>query len=630
MKKLGNLLITHVLVLTLAACSLGNTATTVGTNTSLSSYTTTSSTTPDENTLAPTAAASVVEVLAEKSESHEDAEDYVWDSAAVVAIKLNGDSIAVDGEGVTVEGSQATVTSAGTYSLSGSLADGQILVKTDAEQVVQLILNGADIRSSTSAPINIEKADEVVIILAEDTENTISDGTNYSFENPSGNEPNGAIFSNADLSISGSGSLTVNGNFNDGISSDDGLVIAGGTIMVNAVDDGIRGKDYLVVKNGNITVNAQGDGLKSDNEEDAAKGYIMVEAGTFQIVAGGDGIQAGTDVMILDGVFTILSGGGSSTRATASISTKGIKGASNVNIGGGIFKIDSADDALHSNGNITVNGGTFTLATGDDGLHADATLTINGGSISITRSYEGIESAVITINGGDIHIVSSDDGINVAGGADASGFNPGQGEPGMRPGMKPGMKPGPGQDFFAASGDYRLVINGGYIAIEASGDGIDSNGTIEMSAGTVLVNGPTEAMNGALDHAGFNLTGGTLVAAGSSQMAQAPGQTSSQNSVLIYLTSVQQAGTLVHIRSSAGQDILTFAPSKQYSSVAFSSPDLKQGETYQVYIGGSSTGTATDSLVQGGDYTPGTLYTSFTVSGTLTTIGSGGGGFRRP
>jgi hypothetical protein len=632
MKQIRRLIITLVLALTLVACSVVGSVTTSDTSSAISSNTTSSSTTTSQAISVATAATSVDEALAENSETHENAEDYVWDSSTETAIVLNGDSITISGDGVSVDGSKATITSPGTYNISGTLSDGQIVVNTEEKQVVRLILNGVDINSSTSAPIDIINAEETIIILADNTENFVSDGASYVFDDPTAEEPSAAIFSNGDLSFSGNGSLTVNGNFNDGVSSDDGVIIAGGTLMVNAVDDGIRGKDYLVVENGNITVNAGGDGLKSDNEEDAASGYILVENGVLNVTAGGDAINAQTDVMIKEGIFTISAGGGSSYRADEATSAKGIKGTANVNIDGGTFEIDASDDALHSNGNITINDGTFTLATADDGMHADSTLVVNGGNIQITNSYEGIESAVITLNGGNIHIVASDDGINVAGGGDGSGFNADFAQGGRQPGG-PGSRPdfggGPGQDAFAAFGDYHLYINGGYVAIEASGDGIDANGTIEMTDGVVLVNGPTEQMNGALDHAGFTMTGGYLVAAGSSGMAMAPSQTSSQYSVLIYFESTQPAGTLVHIQNSAGEEILTFAPSKEYQSLAFSSADLVDGETYTIYVGGSSTGTATDSLVQDGTYTPGVQYTSFTVSGMVTTVGSGGGGFQR-
>jgi hypothetical protein len=621
MKKTITLLMTLLLIVALTACSGAGIATVANVNEAQSPIVT-SDDAAGTSAEAVIGAGSVAEALAENSETHDDAGDYVWESSAAVPIILNGNSITADGDGVTVEGSTATITSAGTYRLSGALADGQIIVNTDAEGVVRLIFSGVDIRNSTSAPINIVSAEKTVIVLADGAENYVSDGASYVFEDPAEDEPNAAIFSKSDLTIYGNGSLTVNGNYNDGIASKDGLIIASGAITVNAADDGLRGKDYLVVESGSITVNAQGDGLKSDNEEDAAQGYISIEAGVINITSGGDAIQAQTDVMIADGEFNLVSGGGSSRRIDEAASAKGIKATVNVAIDGGTFTINSADDAIHSNASLTINGGVFSISTGDDGLHADSTLDINGGEILVAESYEGVESAVITINAGAIHVVSSDDGINVAGGNDGSGMNQGFG-PGGRPGM------GPGQDAFTYSGSYYLYIHGGYIVVEAAGDGIDVNGAIEMTEGIVLVSGPTEQMNGAVDYdAWFNMTGGFLVAAGSSGMAQAPGASSSQSSVLIYLTSAQPAGTLVHIQNSAGENILTFAPAKEYQSIAVSSPGLVNGATYELYIGGSSTGAVSDGLYQDGTYAPGAQYTSFTISGMATTIGTGGNRFR--
>ncbi|MFZ5916036.1 MAG: carbohydrate-binding domain-containing protein [Chloroflexota bacterium] len=570
-----------------------------------------------------TVAGSVAEAAAENSQDHDDASDYVWDSAQVVNIALNGSTIAADGAGVTVDGSTATITAAGTYSLSGSLIDGQIVVDTQDEATVRLVLNGVEIHSNTSAPIYVANAEETVIILADNSENYFSDGESYVFADPEEDEPNAALFSQDDLTLSGGGSLTVEGHYNDGIASKDGLVISGGTITVNAVDDGIRGKDYLVVKGGTVTVTAQGDGLKSDKDQDAAKGYIAIEGGIIHVTSGGDAIQAQTDVMIAAGKVTLTAGGGNNSRIDAETSAKGIKAGVSVHIDGGAFDIDAADDAIHSNGSLVINDGAFVMATGDDAIHADSTLEINGGQIHIRASYEGLESAVITINEGDFYITSSDDAINVAGGNDASGTNWGPGAP---PGGGPGRGGMPGQDTFAYSGDYFLYINGGYIVIDAGGDGLDSNGAIEMTGGVVVVNGPTENMNGALDYLGsFNITGGFLVAAGSAGMAEAPSESSTQNSVLLNLNGTLQAGTLIHIRTSGGDEILTFVSIKPYQSIVLSAPELAIGTTYEVYYGGSSTGAEKDGLYQGGSYTAGSPYTSFTVSSVVTRLGS----FRR-
>ena len=619
MKKTLATLSTLLMVLILTACSAGTSQTDNLVSSGQSSETTTQIT-----TVSSTDDSTVAETLAENAAVHESTADTSWDEASVVAITLDGDTITVSGEGVRVEGSSATIFAAGTYRLSGALDDGQIIVNTDSEAVVRLILDGVSISNSTSAPIYIEKSEEIVIVLADGTQNTIADGRDYVLANPETDEPNAAIFSAADLTITGGGALTVYGNNNDGIASKDGMIISSGTITVEAVDDGIRGKDYLVVEDGVISVKAGGDGLKSDNTEDATKGFISIEAGTLNITASGDAITAETDVLVSGGELAITSGDGSNAWVDASVSTKGIKGVVSVNIDGGSFNFDCADDAIHSNGSITINNGSFTIASGDDGMHADATLTVNGGTIQINESYEGLESAVITINGGEIHLYSSDDGINVAGGADASGMNPGFGG---------GRGGGPGQDAFAYSGDYYLYINGGYVWVDAGGDGLDVNGAANMTGGTVLVNGPTENMNGALDYiGGFNISGGLLVAVGSTGMAQAPDQSSSQNSLLINLSSTLSAGTLIHIQNSAGEDILTFASTKRYQSLAFSSPELVNGETYTVSYGGSSSGSQLDGLYQGGSYSGGTQVTSFTVSSVVTAIGSGGmgGGRMRP
>jgi hypothetical protein len=615
MKKTLTFTLTLLLVLTLTACSLGGNAASPTTQTTIN--------TTAASTAVPTVT-TVAEALSEKSATHDDATDYVWDAATAIPITLNGDSITADSPGVKVDGSTVTIAAAGTYSLSGTLIDGQIVVETQSDAPVRLVLNGVSLTNSSSAPINIVKAEKTIIILADGTQNTVTDASNYIFASADVDEPNAAIFSKGDLTIEGTGSLTVNGNFNDGIASKDGLVIASGTITVNAVDDGIRGKDYLVVKNGTLTVNAGGDGLKSDNEEDATKGYISIENGVFNVTSGSDAFSAQTDLLIATGEFNLTTGGGSTASLAESASAKGLKALANLNIDSGSFTINAADDALHTNGNLVINTGTFNLASGDDGMHADATLTINGGEINVTDSYEGIESAVITINSGNIHVVASDDGINVASGVDGSGMM-GRGGPG-----------GGQQDTFNASSSTFLYIHGGSISVDARGDGVDVNGAIEMTDGVLIVNGPTEQMNGALDYdAGFKMTGGFIVAAGSSGMAMTPGAYSEQNSLLVFLTSTQPAGTLFHIQNSAGKDILTFAPTKSYQSVAFSSPKLVNGETYTIYLGGSSTGTATDGLYQGGTYTPGTQSESFTISSVVTQVGSGGqggpgGGGRRP
>lgn len=570
------------------------------------------------------------------------------------SIFLEGMAIRVDGPGVTVAGSTATISAAGTYRLTGTLADGQIVVDSDADGLVTLILDGVTINSSTSAPIFIRKADEAAVIVADGTHNSLTDAANYVYADPDDDEPNAALFSDDALTIYGAGSLTVTGNFNDGIASKDTLTIRDATITVSAADDGIRGKDALSIDGAQISIDAQGDGLKADNDSDTTLGTITIAGGTFSITAGGDAIQAQTTLTISGGVFTITTAGGSRSSIDESLSAKGLKAASSIVIDGGTFALNTADDAVHANERIVINGGAFTIATGDDGIHADASVEINGGSIHITESYEGIESAVITINSGDIRINASDDGLNVAGGVDGSGFM-GRMPGGMRGGQMPGVMPGaqapdgqmppagqiPGGQmpptgqmpggFAGASADYRLIINGGSIVINADGDGLDANGFIEMHGGSVLVTGPTVTMNSAIDYdGGFSITGGFLLAVGSVGMAQAPDTSSTQYSLAVGFDTALPAGTLVNIQNSAGQSLVTFAPDKPYQSLVFSAPQLAGGETYTIYQGGTASGAVTDGLYTDGVYSGGSPYTSLTLSDIVTQAGMmGGRGFGR-
>ena len=526
-------------------------------------------------------------ILVESGENHDDAGDYSWDSSEEIQITLKSNEITIAGAGATGDGNTLTITSAGTYRLTGSLEDGQIIVNTTDKKIVRLILNGVDLNCSSSAPIYIVNAKKAMIVLSENTDNSVTDGSSYILTDTESGEPNAAIFSKSDLTIYGNGKLAINGNYKDGVASKDGLIIASGTIDVNSTDDGIRGKDYILIKDGNITVDAAGVGMKSDNADDASMGYITVENGVIDITADGEAIKAEKDVIIASGEIRLSSNG------------KGINGAIRTTIDGGTLTINSVDDAIHSNGYVTINDGTFSLASSDDAIHANKDLLINDGDIKITKSYEGIESAKgdITINGGKIHLVSSDDGLNLAAG-------------------------GASNQWSTSTDSYYLYINGGYIVINAGGDGVDANASVVMTDGDLIVSGSSATSNSALDYNGsFSMNGGFLVAAGSySRMTQALSTSSGQNSILVNFSSTQSAGKLIHIETQAGQNVLTFSPAKSYQSVAFSSSLLITGTSYNIYLGGSSTGTATDGLYSDGTYSGGTLYKSFSVSSKVTTI----------
>jgi hypothetical protein len=542
----------------------------------------------------------------DKTDITDDPIDYVWDTSTVVQVTLNGTSITVDPAVATISGTKLTITEAGTYNITGSLTDGQLVVNSQDESSVRLILNGVNITCSNNAPLYIKDSKKTIIDLAAGTSNYLADGTTYSTTS----EPTATLFSNSDLTIFGSGSLSVTGKYKDAISGDDGVLIKSGTINVTAADDGIRGKDCLWIRSGNITVVSTGDGLKSTNTEDASLGYITIDSAVLKITTtAGDGIAAETNLSIGEGSFTITTGGGAGTISTGSvgpggggssgysgtISEKGMKGGVSVVIAKGTFNINSADDAIHSNGSVTINGGTLTLSTGDDGIHAPSAITFNGGSTNITKCYEGVESALITVNSGDVSVASVDDAFNATMGAATE----------------------------ANDGSW-INIKGGTVTINAStGDGLDSNGSVSMTAGTVVVQGPQSSPEVGFDVNGtFNVSGGILIGSGpnSGNMIEAISSTSFQYGVKATISSTISSSTLFHIQDASANEVITFKPVRSCYYIVYSSPLLLNGSKYSIYTGGTSTGTLTNGIYVGGIYSGGTLKKDFTVSSKVTNV----------
>ncbi|MFI2743767.1 carbohydrate-binding domain-containing protein [Zhouia sp. PK063] len=529
------------------------------------------------------------DAMEDHAASHEENDDYTWDDTNYTLITLNTTSIEVEGDGATVSGTTVTITNSGNYKITGTLTDGLIKVSTDDTDAVKIYLDGVHVTNSSNAPFFAKEAEKVVVFLAEGTTNYFTDTDSYVFEDDD-DEPNACFFSKTDLTITGAGTLNVTGNYNDGVASKDGLIITNSaTVNVTSADDGIRGKDYLLIKDATVDITSSGDGLKSDNDDDDTHGYIYIENATVDITSANDGIQAASDVLIASGSVNITSGGGSSVNLSEDAdSAKAIKSDANIIVDSGDITISAADDAFNANDTLIVNGGTFTIATGDDALHADNVTAIYNGTITITKCYEGIEGSVIVIDGGSINLTSSDDGINAAG-DDNEGNT--------------------------------IYLTGGYVVVNASGDGLDANGSIVMIGGTVIVNGPTQNNNGAIDYDNsFTVNGGTFMAAGSSGMAQTASSGSAQYAILIKFNGNKQAGSLVNIADAEGTNILTFAPAKSYQSLAFSSADLEEGETYTISVGGSASGTETDGVYTNATYTGGTTYATFTVNNKVTTI----------
>lgn len=564
-----------------------------------------------------------------------------WDESNAVKVTFNKDSIDVSGNGASVNGTTLTVSSAGTYVLSGTLDDGQIVINAGKNDVVKLVLNNASISSSTAPVIYSQKSLKTIVILADGSSNTLSDGSDYftetsdtstDTENDTSSSPNAAVFCQDDLTITGSGSLDVKGNAHNGITSKDILRISGGTINVTAKNNGITGRDNLAVIGGTITVTAEGDGIRSTYSEtdDSSKGHIFIENASMNISADEDGIQAEKNIIINSGTITVTTGGGSegvaktntndfrggfdnpqmTTDTSSTVSQKGIKAGSSITINDGVFSIDSYDDSIHTNGTVDINGGTFDISAGDDAVHADDTLSIKNCNMKISSSYEGFQANIINISGGVIDLIASDDGINAAGGNDSSGFGGGR----------------PQDNFGGASGSTaQLNISGGTICINSDGDGVDSNATLTISGGTIVVNGTTSGGNGIIDHDGnCTITGGTLIGAGTSDMLEMPESTSTQNSVAVTFGSTQSAGTLVYITDSDGNILAAMTPLKNFGCLIFSSSALESGQTYSVYVGGTADGDSLNGYYSMASITDGTKYTEFTVSDSVTYVNQNG------
>lgn len=625
--------------------------------------------------------------------------DDSFDRQSAASITLSGSTAQSNGSGVSINNATVTISKEGCYLINGELEDGQIIVDAGDSDKVQLVLDNASIHCSTGSAILVRNADNVKVTLAADSENELSDGTEYQTDN---DNPDAALFSKDDLVINGSGSLTVQGNYKHGIAGNDDLVITGGRLTVNSLSHALRGKDSVAILDGTFVLTSQKDGIQASNTEDSTKGWVQIDGGNFTIQSSGDGIQAETNLSIYDGSFTITSGGGavngadhtenrgggfgrpggnrpdsangqtslempsqpaeggqtpsempsqpaegeqsssgnesdyselifdpddfddtSTDDSDTTVSTKGIKAGNALLIQQGTFVIDSADDAIHSNYSVTIDGGSFQLSSGDDGIHAEAYLNINGGTTTIAESYEGLEAAQIHISGGTTQVSSSDDGLNATGGSsfelvdgllvlkDISSSDTEQ-TFGGRGGM------------FEVEDNCDITISGGNLTVTTSnGDGIDSNGSLNVSGGTVLVFGSSSGGEGALDYTGSSsISGGTLVALGSSGMAQSMEPDDSHATLMVTWDEVQPAGTRLTLCTQQGEILCSLQSTNSFQTAVIGTDSLSAGQEVSLYTGG--TVNSDSQLLTMGTLSDGELLCEVTLSEGVTNISSDG------
>ena len=576
MKK-SNMIKSATSITLLAALALTGCSVTSASNTSATSAISTS-TSSDSDTKSKTADSFSTDVkngakLAE--DTHYSAKDLTWDSSSEVTIDLSNPTAT---DGVTVSDGVITITKAGNYHLSGTYS-GQVKVEAADSDMVRLILDNATITNSTGAAINVVEADEVVIYTASGSTNTVSDGSSYS-DTASGS-PDAAIYSKSDLTLAGEGTLKVEGNYEEGIHTSDGLVIASGTLEVTAANTGIKGKDYVDILDGTVTVTATKDGIKATNDTDGNRGWVRLSGGTVNISAGDDGFKAERVLEISGGTLNITE------------SNEGIE-AQYINILDGTVNVTSSDDGINASYSTT-----STSSTGTESASTSTTQTTQ-----TNQTAQSNQTAQNTQSGQSAQGNAAQGG---QGGQPPAGGQAPSGNMGQPPAGGGGGMGGGGGTFEVV--DATINIAGGTVTVNANGDGIDSNGTATLSGGTLVVNGPFTNGNASLDTNGDLLLNGTTVTAGNSgDMFEAPASSSTSGYVKLTNLSNVSSGTTIQVADSSGKVVANYKVTNSNTAlILVSNANITKGQSYTVY-------TTTDSVDASSTSVNATSLGSFTAS----------------
>lgn len=458
-----------------------------------------------------------------------------YDEENSTVIKVSDDSTTCDSDAVQISGNTVTIIDEGTYILSGTLTDGMVIVDAEDTDKVQLVLDGVDITSAESAAIYVREADKVFITTASDSKNTLTNGGTYTAIDD--NNIDAAIFSKSDLTLNGAGSLTITAKAGHGVVSKDDLVLTSGTYQIDAASHGLSGKDSVRIASGSYTIVSGKDGIHAENADDTSLGFVYLADGTFDITSDGDGISAGNWLQADGGVYTVKAGGGSE----------------NVQKSDGEWQFGPGQQTESTD---TTEEDTVSMK----GIKAAGELILKGGKYSLDSADDTIHSnANITISDGEFTLASGDDGIHA---------------------------------------DSATTISGGTIDITESYEGIEGL-SIDITGGETYVSGPTNDGNSALDYNGTGtVTGGIFIAAGSSGMAENFGDSSTQGVMMVTVNS-QAAGSAVSLSDSSGNELVSWTPEKEYTSVIISCPEITTGQEYTLTTGSDTTQITMDSIVYG-------------------------------
>ncbi len=517
-----------------------------------------------------------------------------YDEESATKITLTGETASVEGDGARVDGSSVNIESAGTYIVSGSLENGQVRVNVDDTEKVQIVLAGASIKNDNSAALFIESADKCFITLAADTENELVDGSEYALAEGE-DEPNATLFSKDDLTINGEGTLKVSGNYEHAIYSKDDLVITGGTFVISAVSDGLRGKDSLKILDGAFTIEAGQDCLKASRDDDPTRGFVVIDGGTFTLNAGDDAIHGETYLLVKGGAIDIQT------------CVEGLE-AMVVQVDGGDIDVVAQDDAINaaapSASSDTATESIFAPGSGNE--QEEKSFGESRGDVGFGSNEPGEGSDLsqgLSNKQGDLP-----NGLRDEGGMKGDLPNDLEEPPSDRGDLND-MSEREGKDFLEeldgldnrdeqrqafGVGDIgegnescQIIINGGTITLEAKGDAIDSNGSIQLNGGTIYATGPTSGADSALDYElEASCNGGTVLLAGPSGMAQS---FSEGTQPFAFVQVRGKANQTVSVKDQAGTTLISYTPKADFESLVISSPDFIDAQTYTLIVGESET-----------------------------------------
>ena len=488
------------------------------------------------------------------AQTHYTNEDLTWDSSDEKAIDLANPTAT---DGVSVENGTITITSGGTYRITGEYS-GQVKIEAAKTDTVRLVLDNAKITNSTGAAINVVSAAEAIIYTAAGTTNTVADEANYAATGD--DDPDAAIYSTANLTLTGEGSLSVKGAYEEGIHTTGGLVIASGTLEVNAANTGIKGKDYVDITGGIVNVTAAQDGIKSTNTDDESLGFTRLSAGSVTISAGDDGLKA----------------------------------PHTLEISGGTLNIEKSNEGIEAQ-YINILDGDVTVNSTDDGINASLKDSSSDTSSDTTSGTATAGQQTQQNQNGQVQQAPAGGGAAPGGSQGSTGQNQNMPQP-----PTDGTMPGGGGGTFEVV-DAAINISGGTVTVNAEGDGIDSNGTATFSGGTVTVNGPAAGGNNALDSNGdLLLNGGTVTAGSTADMFEAPSSASTSGYLKITDSSALTQGSTVQVTDSSGTVVANYKiTTSGVQLVLVSNKNIVKGQSYTVSVTSGSVDAASTTAASG-------------------------------